>query len=271
MNSREQSSPEDYWNSNLDPDNIGRASRGGPLDFERELPYYLIPDQIDALNDFAPLERKRILDIGAGIGMNALYLGNSGAIVVAADIARNRLAALAGIASGMSAPPLILPVQCRAEALPFASGSFDHAYSKSVLIHTRLAEACGETNRVLREEGSAVFIEPLAGNPFANLYRALLAPKIWRSITRYFGQPEFDVIAGQFCAARVHYYYFLGFLAFFWQFGLRAAWLFKWSLNLLVMADGLLFRICQPLERRAWFAVIHVRKRPSGESALPRS
>jgi len=43
-------------------------------------------------------------------------------------------------------------------------------------------------------EGRLFILEPTRGNPFVNLYRRLLAPKMWAHITSYFGPEEDRVI-----------------------------------------------------------------------------
>ncbi len=262
----------DYWNSNLDPQNLSGRFEATGFDYGTESVFYLTPDQRDALDHFAPLGGKLLLEVGAGIGMNALYTARQGATTVAVDIARERLRALrdlaarAGVGSG-GAPGRVWPVQCSAEALPFRAGAFDCACSKSVLIHTDLERAVSELARTLRDGGTGAFIEPMTRNPLVNLYRRTLAPQEWRSITRYFAEPEFDVFRGAFAGAEIRRWYVLSFLAFVWQFGVRAPRLFRPALAATVAADRVLTGVFPSLRRYSWFAVIRVRKSGGAVSA----
>lgn len=279
----------DYWNANLDPQNLGASFEAAAFDYESELAFYLTPDQRDALAEFAPLAGKRILEVGAGIGMNSLYLAREGATVVAVDIAPDRLRALgrlagsaegdAGVrsgegsqstpAAGLAGAGRIWLVQCSADALPFRRDAFDHAYSKSVLIHTRLEQSVPELHRTLRPGGVGVFIEPLTRNPLVNLYRRTLAPREWRFITRYFAEPELAIFRGVFGQATIRRYYLVSFVAFVWQFAVRAPRLFRTMLGALHGVDQTLVRMRPTMARYAWFASIRVEKRsgPAGDMA----
>lgn len=263
------SEPQDqqaYWNENLDPQNIGASFDATSYDYEREIMFYLAPDQVHVLRQFGRLQGKHVLDVGAGIGTNALYLAGHGATVFAIDIAQDRLRALRQLsdhlhATGRLAPGgCIVPIKCSAEALPFRDDVFDHQCSKSVLIHTRLEEASRELGRTLRPGSFAVFTEPLTRNPFVNLYRATFAPKIWKRIARYFTEVEIGTLGSAYSRCSCERFYLFAFLAFFWQYAVRAPFLFRISMAVLHAFDRLLFAVCPPLKRFAWFATIRVER-----------
>lgn len=249
-----------YWSSNLDPQNLGAGFEANSFDYDAELAYYLIPDQEHALAELAIDKGKRVLDIGAGIGTNSIYMAQRGAIVYAIDIAHDRLAVLRAVCARIAPEATVIPIKCAAEALPFRDGTLDGAYSKSVLIHTRLEEACSEVKRTLRSGGVAVFVEPMTKNPFVNAYRVTLAPQIWRQITNYFGKKQFDTIDKVFGSTKTRYYYFTSFFAFVWQFGVRVPRLFRPSLAVMNAFDNALFSILPFLRKFAWFAAITARK-----------
>jgi len=248
-------SQDEYWNQNLDPQNLGRGAAGG---LERERPFYLTPDQQYALEQLAPAPGKTILEVGCGLGLNAMELAHRGAAVIAIDIAGERLKAVQTIAAEAGERRVHL-VKAAAEALPFRASAFDAACSKSVLIHTHLERAVPELARVLKREGVGVFIEPLATNPLVNLYRRTLAPKEWQSIVTYFTESEIDHFRRSFATVQVRPFYWLGFLAFGWQFALPSAVLLKLSQAIFRPFDYLLMRV--PYFRKsAWFIVITARK-----------
>lgn len=255
----------EYWGANLDPDNQGGAQKG-KTNFEAELPYYLIPDQTDALADMGDLRGKRLLEVGAGVGMNARWCAASGADVVAIDIAHERLQMLRELPPG-NVPNAtgkhgkLLCVKAKAEALPFRRDAFDLEYVKAVLIHTELAQAAREMNRVLAQDGTAVICEPMDANPIANLYRKTFAPRIWQSITVYFSPAEIATVRGAFADVRERRYYLTAFAAFTFQFALRVPLLFRVSLFVCGAFDKFVLLICPPLRRFAWFVSLTARKR----------
>ena len=177
MSRPDRADSREYWNSNLDPDNLGRAFDSPDFNYERALPFYMTPDQRCALDHLAPLDGALALEVGCGIGLNAIHMASHGATVVAIDLSGERLRMLREVARRAGCAERLVAVRCAAEALPFRTGVFDRACSKSVLIHTRLDEAAGEIARAMKPGGRAAFIEPMAGNPLANLYRATLAPR----------------------------------------------------------------------------------------------
>ncbi|MBX7246181.1 MAG: class I SAM-dependent methyltransferase [Candidatus Sumerlaeaceae bacterium] len=251
-----------YWDGNLDPNNLGAQFSRTRYNYPRELAFYLTPDQKCALMHMGEVKNKWTLDLGAGIGTNSLYLSRHGAKVIAADIALERLRALMAVNKGLPAKTgAIYPVRCAAEHLPFRRDSLDREYSKSVLIHTKLPRAVGELNRILKPEGHAVFVEPLAGNPLVNLYRATLAPKIWQQITTYFTRQELDVIANGMAAGEPRYFYLSAFLGFVWQFALPVPPLFRFSVSVLNAVDSAILRVFPRLRMRSWFVVIPAGKK----------
>lgn len=252
----------EYWDENLDPDNQSGAGEN-KVDFAGELPFYLIPDQKDALKGMGNLQGKLMLEIGAGIGMNARWCQASGADVVAIDIAADRLQMLNSLPPGQlpDTEPVVKPgklmcVKCKAEALPFRNDAFTLEYVKAVLIHTELEQSLSEMNRVLAPEGVAVIQEPMDANPFVKLYRNTFAPQIWKDITIYFSPREIASVYKAFDMAKEQRYYFLSFFAFVFQFAVRIPFLFKFTHAVLGGLDSLLFTLFPFLRRYAWFVMI---------------
>jgi len=252
-----------YWSANLDVRNLGGGTTSGLLDLNRELEFYFSPEQEYALRHLWGNEgpqRKRILEIGCGMGVFALFLARQDAEVYVVDIAQARLDFLRGQARGLGLSHRIHIVCASAEALPFPDSYFDAVYTKSVLIHTQLESASAEAARVVKSGGMGVFVEPMRNNPFASLYRRTLAPAEWRDITTYFDRQRLGILARAFGHARIRSFYLFSFLAFFWQFGIRSSLLFKTSIRLLNAVDETLFRLFPALRRFAWFAVLCAKK-----------
>ena len=59
------------------------------------------------------------------------------------------------------------------EETTFSPNSFDIIYGSGVLHHLDFKKSIKELNRLLKTNGSLIFIEPLGTNPFINFYRKL--------------------------------------------------------------------------------------------------
>ncbi len=247
-----------YWDRNLDIQNLGSRTSSARLDLNRELAFYFSPEQEYALTrlwgDEGP-KGKRILEIGCGLGLFALFLAIQEAEVHVVDISSSRLDFLRKKAFELGLDERIHVHCAPAENLPFADEFFDAVYTKSVLIHTDLPHAAAEAARVLKPGGRGVFVEPLDANPLVNLYRRWFAPKEWKTIAVYFNPERLRMLARPFGSMTVGHFYLIGFLAFFWQFGLKNLTLFRSTLAILHPLDRFLFRLLPPLKRLAWFAV----------------
>ena len=146
-----ENSQRDYWSSNLDVKNLGGGDSLRRFNLEEELDFYFSPEQLFALKKLwgeEGLRGKRILEIGGGMGVFALFLATQEADVYVADIAPARIYFLNRQAQARGLASRIHAVCAAAEALPFADDFFDAVYTKSVLIHTELEKAAQEAARV---------------------------------------------------------------------------------------------------------------------------
>jgi SAM-dependent methyltransferase len=99
---------------------------------------------------------RRVLDVASGFGQDARALAASGAIAVAAEPSA-RMSALAKMQDARGAAHAIHHVRGWADALPFATGSFDAVYCKGALDHFDTPGlAIAEMARVTRADGRVV-------------------------------------------------------------------------------------------------------------------
>lgn len=254
-----------YWAGNLDPQNLERAGGTPPgLSVEREIAFAATPDVEFALRwlggAVAHGDERTIVDLGAGLGAHSFLFARRGWRVVAVDSSGERLAALAERAASAGCADRIETVVAPAEALPFRDGTVAAIFTKSVLIHTDLPRASAEIARVLSPGGRAALLEPRRLNPFVRLYRATLAPKEWKGITRYFGPEEDRLVSERLRdfgrAIPWRPFYLFGFLAFAFQFAAPNPHLFRAALVPLHALDRLLFFLFPPLRAFAWFGAI---------------
>lgn len=260
-----------HWSTTLDAQNL--AERSNTLALETQLRLYHTADVREALDLLDPAARL-VLDLGGGLGLMAIHLARRGAFVVIADISLPRLREARNLARQLGLADRIATVHCFAENLPFLDASIDRQTCKSVLIHTDLARASSELARTLSPDGRAVFIEPLAHNPFVNAYRRLAAPRVWREITDYFTPSRLTQLRHPFRQAgfqsRAKSLYFLAFLATPLNYTLHLPALYRFAETFLLFLDAILFAVLPPLKRLAWFALILVEGRHEPNRTHPR-
>jgi SAM-dependent methyltransferase len=262
-----------YWDSNLDTKNLSSGDEGQRLDLDEEIAFLSSPEYLCAREQMGDVSGLAVLDIGCGMGVNALALARAGARVVAFDLSLQRLKALKAWAVEEGVGDRILPLQGAIESAPLRGDSLDRAFTKSVLIHAQIDEAAVEIARTLAPGGRGVFIEPARFNPLVAVYRLLFAPKIWRTIATYFDRARWARFAAPFASAERRPFFFLSFFAFYWQFARRDRQRFERATRFLGRIDEALFRLCPPLKALRWMDVMMVSKNapPTAPAAPPRS
>jgi len=122
-----------------------------------------------ALEQLGSLHGRRLLDIGCGAGESSVYFALQGAEVHACDVSEGFLKVAEQLASRFGTRIHTHP--CEAAQLPFEDNFFDLVYGNGILHHVNLGPVGKEIQRVLKNEGTGVFIEPLPYNPVINIYR----------------------------------------------------------------------------------------------------
>jgi len=123
----------------------------------------------------------RVLELGAGSGLNLPYYGAGVTELYALDPSAQLLAMARGKRAGAGFPVTFLP--CSAEAIPLASGSVDTVVSTWTLCSIADAlRALGEARRVLAPGGTLIFVEHgLAPDAGVRRWQRRLNP-LWRRI-----------------------------------------------------------------------------------------
>lgn len=255
---------QDYWNTNLDAANLGGDKSDSPASLITELTFSSVPDIEEMISRVDPAPGKLILEIGSGLGANAVLLSHKGATVLALDISHDRLRTLKSRTAVLTAksPGKIIPIKARAEFLPFRDNCLDGACSRAVLIHTNLEQTCREVDRTLKPDAPVAFSEPMAHNPLVKLYRLILAPKEWRGITTYFTKKEIATVQRNLADASEQHYYMLSFLSFAFQYAISSPPMFYNTLHWTMKLDNGIRKIWNGYGRFAWFVVI-TGKKPS--------
>jgi len=251
-----------HWETNLDTQNLKDGARADS--FRRDLRLYGTADIQAAQSFLSPKRGQIVLDLGGGLGVMAVLLGNDGAHVVIADISAPRLRRSRQLLQKEFPHLSVSFVVAKAEDLPFPQESFHRQFTKSVLIHTDLKRSAREIARTLKRGGRAVYIEPTVYNPFVNLYRRLLAPSVWAGITDYFRQEEIETVRAAHrnrqCRLAVERYFFLSFFAAPFNFLLKWPVAYRLFERGFMAIDRFLFFLFPALKQRAWFCLIKIVK-----------
>lgn len=258
-----------YWAGNLDPQNLERKDGSKPaIPLRDEIIFASTPD-VEAARDWLLKSRRApgcIVDLGAGLGAISFMFARRGSWVLCVDTSLGRLRELRARAAEAKCSGLITPIVADAAALPFADRSLPAVFTKSVLIHTDVPKAAAEVARILSPGGRAAFVEPQGGNPFAWLYRRTLAPKAWKSITRYFDGAAQRTCIGAIGRGIVKPFYLFSFFAFAFQFAWPNLDRFSRTLARLHRFDQWLFTSMPWTRSLAWFGLIEVEKPSNDET-----
>lgn len=100
---------------------------------------------------------QKVLEVGCGIGTDAVMFAKNGAIVTAVDLTENAIKTTSKRFKRYGLKGTFL--RADAENLPFKDESFDFVFSAGVLHHTpRTRKALQEVKRVLKKDGAAVIM-----------------------------------------------------------------------------------------------------------------
>tara|TARA_B100000579_G_C22789304_1_gene833589 strand:- start:429 stop:1172 length:744 start_codon:yes stop_codon:yes gene_type:complete len=99
------------------------------------------------------------------------------------------------------------------EKLSLDKNSFDLVYGSGILHHLNLDKSLNEINRVLKKNGTLIFVEPLATNPFINIYRKF-TPKARSEDEHPFKYDDINLIKKMFKNVEIKYYGFLTLILF---------------------------------------------------------
>ena len=140
------------------------------------------------------------------------------------------------------------------EETKFKAEKFDLVFGSGILHHLNLKRSVSEINRILKNNGEMVFLEPLGTNPLINFYRKL-TPKA-RSIDEHpFLKKDFDFIESLFKQVTIKYYGFFTLVFFLFYKNPQKSKIFKTISKL----DYYFFKI-KYFKRFAWSVLIIAKK-----------
>jgi len=109
----------------------------------------------------------KVLELGSGTGLHTKVILDTGAIVTAIDISGNSLEVLKRRVGHQ-----ITCIKCSMDSIPIADCSFDYIVSAGSLSYVDLEKIAREIQRLLKPNGSVIFVDSLNNNPmyFANRF-----------------------------------------------------------------------------------------------------
>jgi SAM-dependent methyltransferase len=148
------------------------------------------------------LKDKKILELGCGAGEASVYFAKKGAFVTATDISAGMLDITGKLADRFHVGVLLK--KSESGKIDFDDESFDIVYAANLLHHVDIDETLQEASRVLKKGGVFVSWDPLAYNPFINVYRRLaknvrtegehpIKAEDLRLFKKHFSRVEFDM------------------------------------------------------------------------------
>mgnify|MGYP001363115855 CR=1 FL=1 len=140
------------------------------------------------------------------------------------------------------------------ENLNLNSDTFDVAYGGGILHHLNLNKSLNELNRVLRKDGTIIFVEPLATNPLINLYRKF-TPKARSKDEHPLINEDFLLIQKKYKNVKIKYYGFMTLFFFPFYRNPEKSYFF----NALKNIDQFLFRF-KIFRLMAWSVLITAKK-----------
>lgn len=156
---------------------------------------------------------KNILDLGCGIGEQAVYLGKNGARVTAVDISDGLLKIAESLAKREKVDDYVSVRNMPVEALEYKDNYFDIVYGREILHHVDIGKGIKEIKRVLKPAGLSIFIEPLEGNPLIWIYRKI-AGRFRTSTEKPLSREDFKIISQEFPDMKQKNFYLFSLIIF---------------------------------------------------------
>ena len=154
-------------------DRWAAGERADALDAEAHFTAITAPENRYILRKLGDLRGKRVLDVGGGLGENAVFFARRGARVTASDIAPG-MVAHALEACRLAGHDEVEGRVLNAMHLDLPDACYDIVYAANILHHTPdPVRAMRELRRVTRPGGLVCTWDPLCHNPVINAYRRM--------------------------------------------------------------------------------------------------
>lgn len=245
----------------METNRIEREKKFHDVRFENEDPrksvkkYYSVVQSTKAIyrdRIISLCSGKKLLELGCGPSGSTQLWNRYGADVTGIDISPEGIKKAKANAAqkGLN----IEYHAMNAEQTDFSDDSFDLVVGMGIIHHLDLHTCYKELGRILKPNGSAIFMEPLGHNPLVNLYR-LATPKLRT-------EDEHPLLMKDILLAKEYFhdvspeYYQLSSLA---AFPFRSTSAFETVASKLDTFDQFLFKSVPYLRRHAWVSILKFR------------
>lgn len=254
----------DEWAKTIDINNLSvYEAFEGPVSPEYRFAVKLLGD----------LKGKKILNPGCGAGEESIYLAQQGAKMYGTDLSSGMVEVSKKLAKKFKLQDDIKFEKMDAQNLKYKDGYFDLIFGNSVLHHLGdLNKAAKEFKRVLKKGGKCVFIDPLAYNPFINIYR-----KMAMGVRTYDEHPltfdDVEIFKKHFKRVKHYEFQLFTLLIFFhfyliqrihpnkaryWKKIIKEGHRYKHAFNILFVIDKVVLKLLPFLRRYCWVIVVEV-------------
>ena len=218
-----------------------------------------MPNPADRLlTALGQVDGKHICEIGCGSGSLTRELATRGARISAVDISAEALRRTQEKNKEFT-PQQVDVRQMDACNLLYDDQSFDLVVGMAILHHIDINKGAREVSRVLKPGGKAVFIEPLAHNPIANLWRRL-SPSIRTLDERPLSYSEISEMGRRFSLVSHQEFGLLTLLSSFVYLITHSNRAKKRSAELLARLESPFLKMCKPLRRYSGAILIEFTK-----------
>ena len=217
--------------------------------------YKAISNLFDDFYDYLKnhIKNKDVLDFGCGIGSITEKVISYGPRNISGIDISDQSISIAKKRSGELNLNIQYQVQ-NCEETTLKSSSFDIIYGSGILHHLDLEKSMKELNRLLKINGSMIFMEPLGTNPLINLYRKLTPGS--RTVDEHpLIFKDFDFIKSTLGTITVKYYGFMSLIFFMFYKNSKKSMVFKLS----AILDSWIFKL-KFFRFLAWSVLIVAKK-----------
>jgi SAM-dependent methyltransferase len=199
---------------------------------------------------------KRALDVGCGVGRETVELARRGATVVGVDLSPAVLERARARTAEAGVTERVELRVAAAETLAQEGERFDVVIGNGILHHVDLRAFQETLPALLRPDGVAQFVEPLAHNPLLRIYRRL-TPALHSPTEQPLTQADVRALTRRFRRASVDYVNLAGLLLLPAPYVVGGA-VADMLLGLALRADRALFAVLPALARYSQYVVIQL-------------
>lgn len=255
-------------------DEWAQSVKVSEIDISKQFNGITSPEYKEAITLLGDVQRKKVLNLGCGLGEEAVFLALKGAHVYAIDISSKMIEFSKKLAKKYKVEKKIFYYKMSAENLKFKNETFDAVLGCNVLHHVDLKKSTYEIKRVLKKNGVGVFVEPLTYNPIINIYRNM-ASHVRTDYEHPFTFDDIEMVGKHFRLVSHKEFQLFTLLIFvwfyigerlhpnkvrYWKKIITDAYKYEKAFKILYTLDTIFLSIFPFLNKYCWVTVIRVRE-----------